>query len=92
MRTNMRHQKNYYYYIQTLVLLIVTVFIQSYNMNTPLWLDEIYSVHIGRKDFLSIIQNSLSDAHPPLFYLTIHIITNYLKFNNEIGVKVCIII
>jgi hypothetical protein len=52
MRTNMRHQKNYYYYIQTLVLLIVTVFIQSYNMNTPLWLDEIYSVHIGRKDFL----------------------------------------
>ena len=87
MRTNMRHQKNYYYYIQTLVLLIVTVFIQSYNMNTPLWLDEIYSVHIGRKDFLSIIQNSLSDAHPPLFYLTIHTITNYLKFNNEIGLR-----
>ncbi len=87
MRTSMRHQKNYYYYIQTLVLLIVTVFIQSYNINTPLWLDEIYSYHISQKDFLSIIRNSLSDAHPPLFYLIIHVLTNYLKLNNEIGLR-----
>lgn len=78
MRTNMRHQKNYYYYIQTLVLLIVIVFIQSYNMNTPLWLDEIYSVHIGRKDFFI-------DYSKQLIRRTSTIILSYNTYYNKLS-------
>jgi mannosyltransferase len=35
----------------------------------PLWLDEVFSIQLAREGALAILRNSLSDPHPPLFYL-----------------------
>ncbi len=52
------------------ILTIIAIALRSYYMaQKPLWLDEIYGYQLGQVGLIRIIQNSLYDPNPPLYYL-----------------------
>jgi mannosyltransferase len=52
------------------ILAIVALAVRLINITSmPLWLDEIYGYQLALGGFRTIINNSLVDPHPPLFYL-----------------------
>lgn len=50
-------------------IMLLSVALRLYRIDTPLWLDEIYGYRLAQLGFVTIIQNSWQDPHPPLFYL-----------------------
>ncbi|MDI6694874.1 MAG: glycosyltransferase family 39 protein [Anaerolineales bacterium] len=66
-------------------LLIAALAIRVHKINSPLWLDEIYSYRLARLSFVQIIQNSWIDPHPPLFYLLQWMLSAGGQIRSEIG-------
>lgn len=57
-------------YFLPLVVFIIALAIRSYRLsNNPLWLDEIYGFLLAAQGLPKILLNSLSDPHPPLYYI-----------------------
>ncbi len=53
----------------------------------PLWLDEIYTIELVREGPLAILRNSLSDPHPPLFYLLQWLASGFGAAQSELGFR-----
>ena len=70
--------------IGLLVLLMVTVGLRLYKTNRPLNQDEIYTSRLATLGFSSIIQNTWTDTHPPLFYLLEWGISGLGQFKSEL--------
>jgi uncharacterized membrane protein len=51
--------------------------------NHPLWLDEIYGYQLSREGFRAILINSLTDPHPPLYYIIQWVLSFPVTVNNE---------
>ncbi len=62
-------EKKHYYQIAFGIVLLLAGTLRLYQSTAPLWLDEIYGYHMSQQSVSTIIQNSWSDPHPPLFYL-----------------------
>ncbi len=51
-------------------LFLAALALRLYRLNAnPLWLDELYGVQLSRLGLRAILLNSLTDPHPPLYYL-----------------------
>lgn len=67
-------EKNFYSLI--IFSFLLTLLLRLLNIEQKnLWFDEIFSWHLSQKSFVSIINGTAGDIHPPLFYLTLHIWT-----------------
>lgn len=52
------------------IITLVAIILRIYKISAqPLWLDEIYAVQLSRQGLSAIIQNSLRDPHPPVYYI-----------------------
>jgi uncharacterized membrane protein len=69
------------------LILLGALAIRLRNLETPLWLDEIYSYRMARLSFDAIIANSFSDPHPPGYYLLQWLITDSGKLKSEIALR-----
>lgn len=52
-----------------LLPLLLALGLRLYRIDSPLWLDEVYGYRLARLDVAAIVRQSLSDPHPPLYYL-----------------------
>jgi 4-amino-4-deoxy-L-arabinose transferase-like glycosyltransferase len=57
-------------YIVPMALFVLAALLRFYRIdNNPLWMDEIYGILLMREGTRALILNSLTDPHPPLYYL-----------------------
>ena len=66
------------------MLLLLALGLRIYRLSSsPLWLDEIYGYLLGERGLAALLQNSLHDPHPPLYYLFQWAASGFGRFHNE---------
>jgi hypothetical protein len=80
-----RFQTNGYTTALLTCVLCGTFALYFYRINSPLWLDEIYSYKLAKLGIREIIQNSWSDPHPPLYYGLQWMLSGFGHIKNEVG-------
>jgi 4-amino-4-deoxy-L-arabinose transferase-like glycosyltransferase len=70
--------------LPAVVLFLVALGLRVYHLSAhPLWLDEIYGYLSGERGLAALLQNSLHDPHPPLYYLFQWIASGFGSFHTE---------
>ena len=77
-----------YRFLILALLLFTALALRIYKIDSPLWLDEIYSYRLAKLGFVRIIQNSWTDPHPPLFYVLGWALSAGGKIRSEIGWRI----
>lgn len=57
------------WYLPPALILLLALGLRLYQIDSPLWLDELYGYRLARLDAATIIGYSRLDPHPPLYYL-----------------------
>jgi hypothetical protein len=71
-------------YLPPILLFSIALGLRSYHLTgNPLWLDEIYPFLLGQRGLVAILQNSLHDPHPPLYYLFQWVASGFGNISNE---------
>jgi len=71
-------------YLPPILLFSIALGLRSYHLtDNPLWLDEIYAYLLGQRGFVAILQNSLHDPHPPLYYMFQWAASGFGNISNE---------
>ena len=66
------------------LLFFIALGLRLYRLSAnPLWLDEIYAYLLGERGLAALMQNSLHDPHPPLYYLFQWAASGFGSFHNE---------
>ena len=66
------------------LLFLIALGLRLYRLSAnPLWLDEIYAYLLGERGLAALMQNSLHDPHPPLYYLFQWAASGFGSFHNE---------
>src|SRR5918911_3239343 len=77
-----RFQFDWFLSLSTLVGAILRLFQLGAQ---SLWLDEVFSVLLARRDWVAIVAGTAQDSKPPLYYFLLHIA---LQFgNNEVAAR-----
>jgi uncharacterized membrane protein len=79
------HKKNRHYQIAFGLVLLLGMILRLYQSTTPLWLDELYSYLMTQQNLTTIIQNSWTDPHPPLFYILQWLLSGFGAVRSEFG-------
>lgn len=56
-------------YLPPALILLLALGLRLYQIDSPLWLDELYGYRLARLDPATMIGYSRLDPHPPLYYL-----------------------
>ncbi len=68
------------------LVFILALLIRFYRLSySPLWLDEIYGYELGQSGIGGILRNSLTDPHPPLYYILQWIAAGFGSIHNEVA-------
>lgn len=71
-----------------LALGLVALALRSYRLATmPVWLDEIYGFLLVRQGLGPILANSLSDPHPPGWYLLLWLTSGFGQVREELALR-----
>ena len=71
-------------YLPAILLFILTLGLRAYRLSAdPLWLDEIYGFLLCQRGLAAILENSLYDPHPPLYYLFQWVVSGFGGYSNE---------
>lgn len=62
------------------ILLSVGVMV-SLCFNNSVWFDEAYSTFMARQSYWGIIEQNLTDVHPPLYYFVLKLVTSVFGYN-----------
>ena len=70
------------------LLTLVALLTRLYRLDqSPLWYDELYSYQVSSQDLLTILRNSLYDAHPPLHFLILKVTSGFGLWQTEWGYR-----
>lgn len=63
-----------------LILLSVGIMV-SLAFNNSVWFDEAYSTFMARQSYWGIIEQNLTDVHPPLYYFVLKLVTSLFGYH-----------
>lgn len=60
-----------------IILIMIITFIVNFTLifNDSVWQDEAYTMNIIKNDFIGIVETTINDVHPPLYYFIAKIFT-----------------
>lgn len=73
--------KRYSNVIFTAAILLSVGVMVSLCFNNSVWFDEAYSTFMARQSYWGIIEQNLTDVHPPLYYFVLKLVTSVFGYN-----------
>lgn len=60
-----------------IILIMIITFIVNFTLifNDSVWQDEAYTMNIIKNDFIGVVETTINDVHPPLYYFIAKIFT-----------------
>lgn len=73
--------KRYSNVVFTAAILLSVGVMVSLCFNNSVWFDEAYSTFMARQSYWGIIEQNLTDVHPPLYYFVLKLVTSVFGYN-----------
>lgn len=78
-------QKTILKYAPLAVVLLLAFGLRAYQLDSPLWFDELYGYRLAWLGVDAIFKNSWADPHPPLYYLLQAVLSGFGRIHSTLA-------